>query len=47
MIPTFARPGEWPTKDGSHLMPDGYRKWSQDIVNAIERLKGQGVLAAR
>jgi hypothetical protein len=43
----FARPGEWPTKDGSHLMPDGYRKWSQDIVNAIERLKGQGVLAAR
>jgi hypothetical protein len=43
----FAHPGEWPTKDGSHLMPDGYRKWSQDIVNAIERLKGQGVLAAR
>jgi hypothetical protein len=44
---TFARPGEWPTKDGSHLMPDGYRKWSQDIVDAIERLKGQGAIAAR
>jgi hypothetical protein len=44
---TFARPGEWPTKDGSHLMPDGYRKWSQDIVDAIERLKSQGALAVR
>ncbi|HML10148.1 MAG TPA: SGNH/GDSL hydrolase family protein [Stellaceae bacterium] len=44
---TFARPGEWPTKDGSHLLPDGYRKWSQDITDAIIRLKNQGALTAR
>jgi hypothetical protein len=38
---TFARPGEWPTKDGSHLLPDGYRKWATDIADAIVRIKGQ------
>lgn len=41
---TFARPGQWPTKDGSHLMPDGYRQWGQDITDAIARLKAQGAL---
>jgi hypothetical protein len=35
----FARPGEWPTKDGTHLQPDGYRKWSADIADAIVRLR--------
>ncbi|HWB47599.1 MAG TPA: SGNH/GDSL hydrolase family protein [Stellaceae bacterium] len=44
---TFVRPGQWPTKDGSHLMPDGYRQWGQDITNAVVQLKGQGALAAR
>jgi hypothetical protein len=44
---TFARPGEWPTKDGSHLLPDGYRKWGRDIVDSILRMKSQGALAAR
>jgi hypothetical protein len=39
---TFSRPGEWPTRDGSHLQPDGYRKWATDITNAILRIKGQG-----
>lgn len=42
---TFARPGEWPTKDGSHLFPDGYRHWSQDITDSIIRLKAQGALS--
>jgi hypothetical protein len=44
---TFARPGEWPTHDGGHLLPDGYRKWATDITNAVVRLNGQGALSAR
>jgi hypothetical protein len=43
----FARPGEWPTKDGTHLQPDGYRRWATDITDAIVRLKGQATLSAR
>jgi hypothetical protein len=43
----FARPGEWPTRDGTHLQPDGYRKWARAITDAIVRMKGQGVLSAR
>jgi hypothetical protein len=39
----FARPGEWATRDGSHLQPDGYRKWGKALADAIVRLKGQGV----
>jgi hypothetical protein len=39
---TFARPGEWPTKDGTHLQPDGYRRWATAITDAIVRLKTQG-----
>lgn len=44
---TFSRPGEWPTKDGSHLLPDGYRHWGHDITDAVVRLKEQGALTAR
>lgn len=44
---TFARPGEWPTKDGSHLLPDGYRHWAQDITDAVVRLKAEGAFASR
>jgi hypothetical protein len=43
----FARPGEWPTKDGSHLLPDGYRKWSVDITDAIVKLKNTGLASSR
>ncbi len=43
----FARPGEWPTVDGTHLQPDGYRKWSVDIADAIVRLKTGGLARAR
>jgi hypothetical protein len=37
----FAKPGEWPTTDGQHLTPAGYRSWGQDIADAVVRLKGQ------
>ena len=43
----FARPGEWPTIDGTHLQPDGYRKWAAGIEQAIVRLKGTGFASAR
>jgi hypothetical protein len=43
----FARPGEWPTVDGSHLSPDGYRKWSAHIADAIVRLKSPGLASSR
>jgi hypothetical protein len=43
----FARPGEWPTRDGGHFQPDGYRKWGTAIADAIVRLNGQGGPAAR
>jgi hypothetical protein len=38
---TFSRPGEWHTRDGGHLEPDGYRKWAVAITASIEKLKGQ------
>jgi hypothetical protein len=44
---TFARPGEWPTQDGSHLTPDGYRKWSVEITKKIIQLKSPGVMSLR
>jgi hypothetical protein len=44
---TFARPGEWPTKDGAHLQPDGYRRWAMNITDAIVRLKGRATLSSR
>jgi hypothetical protein len=37
----FARPGEWPTTDGQHLTPAGYRQWGADIVAAVDRLKSR------
>jgi hypothetical protein len=43
---TMARPGEWPTRDGTHLQPDGYRKWSMAISDAVVRLRSQGAAAA-
>jgi hypothetical protein len=43
---TFSRPGEWQTRDGGHLQPDAYRKWSRDISDAVVRLKAQGAIVA-
>lgn len=43
----FARPGEWPTVDGSHLTADGYRKWSANIADAVVRLKSPGLASSR
>lgn len=37
----FSAPGQWPTFDGEHLTPDGYRIWGADIANATLRLSGQ------
>jgi hypothetical protein len=44
---TFSRPGEWPTRDGGHLEPDGYRKWATAITGSIIRLKGQSTSSSR
>ena len=30
----FSQPGQWPTFDGEHLKPDGYRIWGADIAAA-------------
>jgi hypothetical protein len=43
----FARPGELQTTDGTHLSPDGYRRWGKAIADGIERLHGQGALSSR
>jgi hypothetical protein len=43
---TFARPGEWHTRDGGHLEPDGYRKWAAAITASIVKLKSQAALNA-
>jgi hypothetical protein len=37
----FSRPGEWPTTDGQHLTPAGYRAWGEDIAGAIVQLAPQ------
>jgi hypothetical protein len=37
----FARPGEWPTRDGGHLQPDSYRRWATAIADTVIRLKSQ------
>jgi hypothetical protein len=42
---TFAQPGEWPTTDGQHFTPTGYRTWAADITQAVIRLKSQVVVA--
>lgn len=44
---TFARPGELQTIDGTHLTPDGYRRWGKAIADGIVHLRGQGALTAR
>jgi hypothetical protein len=44
---TFARPGDLQTTDGTHLSPDGYRRWGKAIADGVVRLKGQGQLSAR
>ncbi len=38
---TFARPGEWPTTDGQHLTPAGYRLWGKGIAETIVRGRSQ------
>ncbi len=43
----FSRPGDWQTRDGGHLEPDGYRKWATAINSSIVKLKGQGQLSSR
>lgn len=43
----FARPGELQTTDGTHLSPDGYRRWGKAIAEGIARLHGQSALSAR
>jgi hypothetical protein len=37
----FSRPGEWPTFDGEHLTPDGYRVWGANITNAAIQMLPQ------
>src|SRR5262249_14945781 len=37
----FAKPDEWPTRDGGHLQPDGYRKWAMAITGSIIKSRGQ------
>ena len=36
----FAKPGEWPTKDGTHLLPDGYRRWATALTGTVVQLNG-------
>jgi hypothetical protein len=43
----FARPGEWPTSDGQHLLQDGYRRWSAALVASVIQMKGQLHLSAQ
>jgi hypothetical protein len=37
----FARPGDWPTRDGAHFQPAGYRKYAIAITDAIVQMNGQ------
>jgi hypothetical protein len=37
----FAKPGEWPTVDGQHLTPAGYRKWGADIAGTVVTMRSQ------
>jgi hypothetical protein len=43
----FARPGELQTTDGTHLSPDGYRRWGKAIADGIVQLHGQGAISSR
>lgn len=40
----FAQPGQWPTTDGQHLTPAGYRAWGQYIAQAITQLRTRAAL---
>lgn len=37
-------PRQWPTTDGQHLTPSGYRAWGAAIANAVVNLKAQNQL---
>jgi lysophospholipase L1-like esterase len=39
-----SNPRQWPTTDGQHLTPMGYRAWGADIANAVVNLKAQNQL---
>lgn len=43
----FARPGELQTSDGTHLSPDGYRRWGKAIADGIVTLNGQRAISQR
>jgi lysophospholipase L1-like esterase len=37
----FSKEGEWPTIDGQHLTPTGYKAWGADIAGSIEQIAPQ------
>ena len=39
-----SNPRQWPTTDGQHLTPAGYRAWGTDIANAVVNFKAQNLL---
>ena len=43
----FAQPGQVQTTDGTHLLPDGYRRWGKAIADSVIRLRSQGALNTR
>lgn len=34
----MSKPGEWPTADGMHFTPAGYKLWGEAIAHAVEQL---------
>jgi hypothetical protein len=37
----FSKEGEWPTIDGQHLTPAGYKAWGADIAASLDQMAGQ------
>ena len=37
----FSKEGEWPTIDGQHLTPAGYKSWGADIAASLDQLAPQ------
>jgi hypothetical protein len=37
----FSKQGEWPTIDGQHLTPAGYKAWGADIAASLDQLAPQ------
>jgi hypothetical protein len=37
----YSKEGEWPTIDGQHLTPTGYKAWGADIAGSIEQIAPQ------